>query len=257
MKLLPILLLYLLFCSFGINEVTFEVLKKSDKSLPRQSGSMEFYSLPANIDTSKFTFVAEVKLKGENITVFDIYHRLRLESQNLGANSFQVINKAKGGDNYYLLCKIYLADTAILGQIKRSDPDNGKIFIISPEPLKYLNKDRVRINNTKKITLVSGSYFIVKQENSLITLKSKELKAKIVTSKNEVKYCTTRYFSTFNASQLSDFPISSNGNGVSVRINSPMITKESFKGNIKHTDGSIENGFGKLMLQFSKPAAIK
>jgi hypothetical protein len=261
MKLLLLLPSFLFLSSFGSNRVIFEVLKKSEKSFPYQPSTKEFYLLPEKIDTSKLTFIAKVKIKGEDITLFDVYHRLRQESQNLGANCYSIVNKAKGDDNYYLLCNIYLGDSAILNQTKRSDPDNGKIFIISPEPLKYLNNDKVRINRTLKFVLVSGTYYTMKPEyfkDSVISIKSKNLNAKIAIDGSEVKYCTSRYFSTFSIANLPKLPVSTASNGdTRLQLNDPMIIEENPKKNIKHKDGSIESGFGKLMLQFSKPAEIK
>lgn len=186
MRIFSLLFSILLFCGFSNYRLTFEVVKKSGKDFPKQEGKNEFCFLNKPIDITKSIFVAEVKLKGEDVTLVNIYAKLRQESQKLGANSFQVLNHVKDNDNYYLLCNIFLTDTATLHEKMKNDIDNGKIFIISTEPVGYLNKDKVNINDSLKITLLSGTYHSISMdhENRSYTISSKRYKNQIIGNKN-------------------------------------------------------------------------
>lgn len=242
--------------------LTFEVLKKSSKEFHPRSGSTEFFFLTDSLDTFKSDFVAQVKLKGEDITVFDLYFRLRRESQTLGANSFRIVNKAKGGDSYYLLCNIYLTDTALLNKEKRNDPDNGKIFIISPEPVKYLNKDPVSINDKLKFDLISGTHYTIFKKgskDSLVHIKSKKSEATFRINDPEVKYYTTRYFTTFSVANFSNNTPDIDDSVKSIKATIPLNTeiRNRYKATLKNKDGSVEAAFGKMLLLFSKAVDIK
>src|ERR1019366_2362597 len=101
MRIFFLFFIVLFFCCFSNYHLTFDVVKKSDKLFSMQNGKNEFHFLEGTIDTTKSIFIAEIKLKGEDVTIVNIYAKLRKESQKLGANSFQVLNHAKDNDNYY------------------------------------------------------------------------------------------------------------------------------------------------------------
>lgn len=250
---------FILFCGFSNPHLHFEVLKKSEKVFTERYSGEEFHLLSNSIDSTKSVFIAQVKLKGEDITIFDLYARLRDESQILGANSFQIINKSKGGDNYYLLCTVFLTDTGTLKALKKNDPDNGNVFIISPEPVGYLNKDRVRINESLTFKIISGTYWSmpIKETREDLRIRSKKINCKVSVSNHEVKYFATRFHNPRNRPVAKKYPdIDPTNGGVTVRV--PLNTTElRGKGKLKNDDGSLEAALGKMMLQFCKSVAVK
>lgn len=240
MRIYSLLLFIFLFCGFSSYHLSFEVVNKSSKDFASQDGKNEFHFLGNPVDTTKSIFIAAVKVKGENVTIVNMYAKLRKESQKLGANSFQVLNHVKDNDNYYLLCNIYLTDTATLLERKKNDIDNGKIHIICSEPVGYLNKDKVTINDSLKITLLSGTYHTVSigKENQKYKILSRGSKIEFTGNKNQVKYITTRK-AKYNISQTVSY-FTSSGQKLSALAN------KKIKENI------LENALGKLMLLFYK-----
>ncbi|MFI5164463.1 MAG: hypothetical protein ACHQHP_04360 [Bacteroidia bacterium] len=253
MRIYSLLLSILLFCCFGTYRLSFDVVKKSGKEFQKQNGKSEFYFLGDKIDTTRSIFVAEVKLKGEDVTLVNIYAKLRQESQKLGANSFQVVNKAKGDDSFYLLCNIFLTDSATLRNIKTNDPDNGKIFILSPEPVGYLNKDKVSVNDSLKFVLISGSYraINIKQENETYKIICGRSIIQFTGKKDQVKYIAARQVK-YNTSQTVSSSYVYGGVATAKGASTaPIEINKKVKGNI------LEAALGKLMLLFYKPADTK
>ena len=249
MRTVSLLCIFILFCSLRNYHLTFEVVKKSNKEFSRQNGKNEFHLLGNSVDTNKSIFVAEVKLKGEDVTVVELYAKLRQESQKLGANSFQILNHARENDNYYLLCNIFLTDTATLHSIKKNDTDNGKIFIVSAEPVGYLNKDKVIVNDSLNFTLLSGTYHsITIHENENYLIISNKTGISFQGNKNQAKYVSTRTVK-YPVIQI-EKPTYIYG-GVSSNTTQPVIVKKKIKTHI------LENALGKLMVLYYKSDSMK
>jgi hypothetical protein len=240
MKVIFSIFLFLItYSAFGY-ELTFEIVKKSDKEYPKQKRENEFLLLEKNTDTSNISFIATVKVKGNEITLPDLYFKLREESKKLGANCFYLLKPAYGIQGYYLLCNIYLSDSATLTTLVKRDTNSGKIFIIKPDDKKYVGKSKVQINDSINIELLSGTYYVIKikDDNEQFKIKKGRSIKKIYGKKNAVTYVTTS-FPHGNAGLIIPIAVMTGGVGASAWLLSHK-TDHYF----------MEPALGKLMLVF-------